>query len=294
MVSGLQEWILDPNRPYIVLNEDTLLFLTHPLKLFYGIEKDQGDINLYQMVTILSLLKISTVGISESIPHYRNLINQKVVTKENFPNRIFVELIDSLPQTPTQTPHKPLQYLINNDIFKQLIQLRGHFVNLHHQLTPPQRLIDLVPASNRFPNGKDIRVFHGTNEKFLSAFKEKGILPSKGGGLLGPGFYFTPDIKKAANYLKLPRGSQLLPGFRGIFLEIKIRNADQLWVTNFKGRPIDTITKLLAEQTTSIVTVPNSKTNGLREFIVRDKKIVETHFVILRILIVNSEIIIPI
>jgi hypothetical protein len=106
------------------------------------------------------------------------------------------------------------------------------------------KLIDLVPKENILKNGKDVRMFHGTKMVHWKNIKKQGIQPV-GGGSLGKGFYFTPSVARATDYLfrqkkeqkKKNSEKELAP----VLIELTIKDANTLTVGDLESEfPIKT------------------------------------------------------
>jgi hypothetical protein len=117
-------------------------------------------------------------------------------------------------------------------------------------------------------------MYHGTNSTHWAKIKNEGIKPI-GKGTLANGFYFTSSVARASNYFKA-YGKK----YRKVIIEIIIKNADQLTVGLYNYMNY-------SHQTNPIMTQTSTSIN-IWQFIVRDQKIIDKHFQIHRVFIIDD------
>ena len=241
----------DKSKAYIILDDEHVLFLTDPKRILYNIYHNilqHKNLELSRIVGILQkhgllpdeLYKIPLVG------GYNKLVKNVVVTKKNFPKYIFPQQLEEVPKTPfLPSLFGPKQYYLTHKAFLKLSNKMKNCVTVFKKKFESEKynLIDLVPPENRMKNGRDIRMYHGTKLLHWKDIKEQGIKPI-GGGTLGTGFYFTPSVSRATDYLFRDKKQQkqlLTP----VLIELLIKGADKLTVGDLKSKcPIKTNPRL--------------------------------------------------
>jgi hypothetical protein len=266
---------LDSTKPYVVLDNEHVLFNTKPKKILYNIYRNILD-NKFDLHDIFHHLqkcgiipyetyKIPTVGNS-----INKLIKNAILTKENFPNHVFVKQLQTIPKTPSIPPTVPQQHLLSHKAFLEFSKKMNHHVTTYGKkfVSGTKRLIDLVPSENILKNGKDIRMYHGTKALHWNDIKKNGIKPI-GDGTLGKGFYFTPNVEKATVYLLRQKHTQKRD-VDPVLIELVIKDADKLIVGSLESKcPIKT--KMLAGY------------GDYWQFIVRSEDVIKEHFRIDRV-----------
>ena len=256
-----------PTKPYMVLDKEYIIMNTRPLTLF-NIEKNINDEE--DLCAIAVLLKTPNFSANDTTLWYK--INSKVRTRSNFPHLPADQYLDTIPATPPTTPPSSLEIKISRAAFRALTNKMSKTLpkNSYKEDAP---LIALVPKENILKNGKDIRMYHGTNIKAWDNIKTKGIQPV-GGGTLGKGFYFTPSVTEATRYFKEWGGQSVL-------IELVVKNADQLLVGEFTA----------AEMSTNFSTHPimtqTFTAQRMWQFIVRAQLLINEHFRIDRAFIIE-------
>ncbi|NCY25746.1 MAG: hypothetical protein EBX37_13120, partial [Alphaproteobacteria bacterium] len=263
-----------------MLNDDTILFDAFPLKIFYRIDKPQNECSQYDLKLIAFHLNIF---LDDRLSRLRllNDINRKVVTKENFPLREIHEYLDVLPpspmtaMTPMASTSVPLYHLSR----KGYLSLVDRFESLMIVPTQPQAsLIDWIPPQLILANGKDVRMFHGTNETNLKSIMQK--IKPLGKGTLGPAFYMTPSVKTARFYAvrscKSLKSNQMAVH---VILELVVKDAASLLCKNidkkamiaqWKDRTIAQLTDTTLERNAPVLTQTFTKSSKYAwQFIMR-------------------------
>jgi hypothetical protein len=213
-----------------------------------------------------------------------NVIINFIKTKENFPKLFLPSTsLDKIPDTPQNTPIKTLQLPITRIAFSHLKKIKSKTAP---KMMKNKSLIDLIPPENILKNGKDVRMYHGTNLTNWNNIKKNKIKPI-GGGMLGKGFYFSPSVTTASNYFKDYYSSKE----KAVLVELTIKNAGELKVGEYKYS--------IHQQNTPLITggysgsglgtlgMYNSGYEGIWQFIVRDQKIIDEHFKIHRVFILD-------
>ena len=269
---------LNSTEPYVVLDNEHVLFNTKPKKILYNIYRNILD-NKYELNDIFyhlqkhglishQLFKNPTLG-----NNYNKLIKNAVLTKENFPNHIFVEQLQTIPKTPSIPPTVPQQYFLSHKIFHQFSNKMNNCISNYKKpfVSGKYRLIDLIPPQNILKNGRDIRMYHGTKLLHWEHIKNHGIKPI-GDGALGKGFYFTPSVPRATNYFfryKKQQKQKLEP----VLIELVIKDADKLKVGDLESEyPIETQ-----------IFMTFGKLHFYWQFIVRSEDVIKKHFRIDRV-----------
>lgn len=238
----------DKSKPYVVLDDQHVLFQTKPKRILYNIYHNilvHKKFELTQIVHVLQnhgllpeeLYKIPNVG-----NDYNKIVKNVVVTKQNFPKYIFPKQLEEVPKTPSlPSLSGPKQYYLTHKAFLKLSNKMKNCISVFKKKFESEKynLIELVPAENRMKNGRDIRMYHGTKVLHWNDIKKQGIKPI-GAGLLGSGFYFTPSVSRATDYLFRDKKQQkqlLTP----VLIELVIKDADKLKVGDLKSKcPIKT------------------------------------------------------
>ena len=262
--------------PYLVLDDEHVLFNTKPKRILYSIYNDfLTSSQNHQILIFLEKQGLVSLPIAYN---NRRFINLVVLKKKNFPNHNFMQQqVDLIPKTPSNLQSsKPKQYTLSNEAFTELSKKMDKCIKSNHFGIAwiEKSLIELVPKENIMKNGKDVRMYHGTKVLHWKNIKTNGIKPI-GGGALGNGFYFTPSVPKATHYLLRDKHTQekdLTP----VLIEIVIKNADKLMVGKYvigkdNKYPIQTATF----------------DSYFWQFIVRSKEIIKKHFRIVRVFKVN-------
>ena len=266
---------LNSTEPYVVLDDEHVLFNTKPKKILYNIYRNILD-NKYDLHNILHHLQKCGIISYETykIPIVGNSINKliknAVLTKENFPNHVFVKQLQTIPKTPSIPPTVPQQHLLSHKAFLELSKKMNHHVTTYGRkfVSGTKRLIDLVPPENILKNGKDIRMYHGTKALHWNDIKKNGIKPI-GNGTLGKGFYFTPNVERATVYLLRQKPKQKRD-VGPVLIELVIKDANKLMVGSLESKcPIKT--KMLAGY------------GDYWQFIVRSENVIKEHFRIDRV-----------
>lgn len=122
------------------------------------------------------------------------------------------------------------QYKLSRHAKNKLEEKMSNVKNINEGNYPKNpSLVELVPKENILTNGKDIKMYHGTQLRSWRNIKDTGIKPC-GDGTMGKGFYFTPSFDKAVFYSRHSK----FPGSMGIgieaptVLELIIKDAHKL------------------------------------------------------------------
>ena len=149
-------------------------------------------------------------------------------------------------------------------------------------------LLSLLPLGNIEKNGKDAVVYHGTSRSnYQNSIRDHGLHPI-GKGRLGNGFYFTPSFAIAHHYAM--EAADKKKADTPVVLEILLRNVDQLKVTlftesGFRAVVSESTKKMTVQKLPSYHDIPadifaSYFDKSFWQFIVRDPKIIQKHFVI--------------
>jgi hypothetical protein len=253
-------------KPYVVLNDDTILFQINKKYILFNINKNINDNQ--QLYDIYRLLIDIPYYFETKIDFYEQ-INKIVKVPSNFPYLPPSSILYEIPKTP-KTPLQTIQYKTSMTVFAELFKKMSHTLSANH-FQSNKTLLELVPKENIMNNGKDIRMYHGTNSSNWQKIKKEGIKPI-GGGMLANGFYFTPSIAKASNYFKT------LNTDKKVIIEIIIKNADKLTVGLFnKFNHKNQINPIITQ----------TMFNDIWQFIVREQKIIDQYFKIHRVFIIE-------
>ena len=278
ILSNLYKLYKEKNaKCYIVLDEQHALFRTKPRRILYNIYHNilvHRHSELFQIILLLQKNGLLPQNIYD-IPlvkgcTYNKLVKNAIVTRQNFPDYPFREQLQTIPKTPSTTPSSPPEYYLSHRRFLKLSKDMDSCISVFQKrfVSGKYKLIDLVPPRNRLENVRDIRMYHGTKHLHWDDIKKNGLKPV-GGGTLGKGFYFTPSVKRATNYLfreKREQKHDLDP----VLLELRIKDADTLKVGNLSSDyPIKTL--------------PIFNDGYYWQFVVSSPEIIQKYFTISRV-----------
>ena len=262
-------------KPYLILDDQNVLFLTQPKKFLYNIHhKILSSSELWQIVKHLQNFGLIPIQLHKipvlMIRDHNKLIKNVILTKQNFPNYQFPLQLQTIPKTPSKTPPSSEQHYLSHKTYLQLSKQMNHCVSAYQKpfVSGKYKLIDLVPAKNILKNGKDVRMYHATKVLHWDNIKENGIKPV-GGGTLGKGFYFTPSVDRATHYFfsKKPTQKKKLDP---VLIELIIKDADKLTVGSLDSNfPIKT--KIIGS------------IQSYWQFIVNSNEIIDKYFRIYRV-----------
>lgn len=267
------------STPYIILDNENVLFMIHPEKILYNIYDNITDLSQLSLIIhhlekngLVPYLSYKAPKITENnVMNYNKFIKRAILTKKNFPNYDFPVQLDKIPKTLPKTPPLPDQHFLSEHAFIKLSHKMSNTITNNQKpfASGRYRLIDLVPPENILPNGKDIRMYHGTKLLHWENIKKCGIKPV-GGGTLGAGFYFTPSVRRATHYLFVNKAAQKKK-LGPVLVELTIKDADKLKVGNLASNfPIKTI-----------------KMDHYWQFIAKSPSIIDKHFRIYRVFKLN-------
>lgn len=176
-------------------------------------------------VTKRWVLKTSAIG--------RRLLNPIVPIPPSIRslNKNIITPITAL--SPLSWPLKGFEMVkLSRSEFQNLIDIYKHYHNLPTK-GPDSfserecfTLQELVPQQNLLDHNKVV-LFHGTSLEHFKNMKKRGVNPI-GGGLLGKGFYLSPNFSKANSY-------SYKGGSRRVILEVEVQDADCILVSCYKN-----------------------------------------------------------